>query len=62
MGTIERWILEGETENKSKKVKDACEVEERRSRVDSISHILEGVKYKTESAKASRICVSLNQQ
>ena len=40
--------------DKKEKLKEACEVEERRSRVDSISHILERVKYKTESDRAAR--------
>ena len=41
--------------DKKEKLKEACEVEERRLRVDSISHILEGVKYKTESDRAVAI-------
>ena len=42
-------------QTKEDKIKETCEVEERRSRVDSISHILEGIKYKTESDRAAAI-------
>ena len=50
-------------QTKEDKIKETCEVEERRSRVDSISHILEGIKYKTESDRAKpNSGLSLNQQ
>ena len=41
-------------EDKTKEVVDKA-MQERRSRIDSITHVLEGVKYKSESEKAEAI-------